>query len=261
MWYDNHTEMEIGTTKYFSRGQQSLIRGFLLLFIGAILVWLFQSNFEYIFLVPGGREGELPLWIKGLTPLARGIFLNASFQIYYWIVALGLFLEFLRPQTRLAWNRDKLLTLLSGILLFDALITIYWYGIASGFANGWYDTMFYGLGFGVLFLLRVNPRSIGMRLLTWAKLIEGGGFFLGYLYIPGALDIWNSSRGLYHTTQGLAFMLGSLPFWTDFIVTIAVLIGVMHLIRQSGVRWFWINSFFAGSIIVGLGIGYLTSAL
>ncbi len=232
-----------------------IIRVFLLLSIGSILVWLITSNYGFIFLA-GTRGAELPEWIKSLTPIARAIFTNLTFQLFYWLIALGLFIEFLYPKIELKWNENLTLTTFGFISILDGLWAIAENGIAVNFKDGWYDTMFYGIGFGLLFLVRINPNSAGMKIVLWTRLIEIGGFFLGFLYIPAALGIWTGGGN--HLAHGLLFMLTDKFFWSDFLVQILSFVWAIYYLLKSKTHLFWtlwVVFFTIGSIVVGLFLG------
>src|SRR3989338_11228737 len=114
-----------------------------------------------------------------MSPATRGIFLSLTFQLTYYLIALGLFVEFLKPRIRLKWNRSKFLALISLVLIANGLLAVVFGGARTGFRGGLYDTMFYGIGLGTLFLLTLDPKATGIRIALWARLIEVCGPIIG----------------------------------------------------------------------------------
>ncbi len=163
------------------------IRIFLLLFIIAIFLWIIPSTIGFINLDSEyGRAGELPQWLQDASPFSRAIIILIAVQLPYLIIALCLFAELSKPNISLKYNRDKFLTILSILLIIAGLTAFFLWG-SGGFSTPIYDTIFYGIGFGVLFLLTINSYSIWLKILLWARLIEVWGPLIGYNAIPAAL--------------------------------------------------------------------------
>lgn len=239
--------------------QKTIIRIFLILFIAAIFAWIIPSTIGFMELSPE-RAHELPQWLKDMTPSARGWFLTFSFQLTYYLIVLGLLIEFFFPRITLKWNRNKFLTAMAVILIINGLLAVIFGGILKGFPGGLYDTMFYGLGLGILFLLQIDARSPGLQLLLWTRLIEIWGPVIGYTVIPAAMG--NYTGGAFgHYGYGLAGMVASPWFWNDFIGQFISVIAVMYILRQSGRSSFWIWSFSIGAIIVGLALARILPML
>lgn len=234
--------------------EKLIVKGFLLLFIAAIISWIAVSTIDFVNLADT-RVHELPYYVKEMSPAARGIFLSLTFQLPYYLIALGLFVEFLKPRIRLKLNKSKFLALISSVLIINGLLAVIFGGLMAGFRGGLYDTMFYGIGFGTLFLLTFDPRTTGMRIALWTKLIEVCGPIIGYTVIPAALGYYTGGA-FGHFGYGLKGMLTSFYFWNDFLVQSLSLVPVWIFLRKAGTKWFWIISFSIGAIIVGLGLAY-----
>ena len=73
--------------------RKSIVRIYLLLFIAGILTWVVTSSAGFY----AGTHQDMPNWMANWPPLNRVLFLNALNNIYYLIIALGLFIELLRP--------------------------------------------------------------------------------------------------------------------------------------------------------------------
>lgn len=235
-----------------------IIRTYLGLFILAILWWLLQSNAGFILLL-GTRGQELPEWLQSWNPLARALFINFTFQIFYWLIGLGLVMEWFSPEMELSWNRRAFPCVLSAALVLDTFLTLRLNSVRDLFGEGWYDTIFYGPGFGILFLLTVNAKTRGMRIVLWSRLLEVGGFFLGFLYLPAALGMLTGGGD--HLKHGLAHMMKDRYFWSDFLVQAASAAGAVDLLLRSAVRPFWILFFGGGAILVGFAVALLTLRL
>ena len=74
------------------KDKQNFVRIFLVLFIASILLWLVVSTSGFMELREA-RASELPQWLKDVSPVQRGVFLTFTFQLTYWLIALGLFME------------------------------------------------------------------------------------------------------------------------------------------------------------------------
>lgn len=233
-----------------------LIKIFLLLFIIAIFLWIIPSTIGFINLDSKyGRAEELPQWLQDSSPFTRAIIIIIIVQLPYLLIALGLFTELLKPNISLEYNKEKFFTILSGILIITGLIALFLWG-SKGFSTPLYDTIIYGFGFGILFLLVINSYSIWLKILLWTRLIEVWGPLTGYNTIPASLGKYTG--GAYgHFGYGLQGMITSPYFWTDFIVQIISVIGVMYLLKKAGFKWFWIISFSIGAIITGIILTYL----
>ncbi len=123
-----------------------------------------------------------------------------------------------------------------------------------------YDTIIYGIGFGILFLLSIDYYSIWMKILLWARLIEVWGPLIGYDTIPAAFGRYTGGA-FGHFGYGFKVMIASSHFITDFSVQLFSAIGVMYLLKKAGFKWFWIISFSAGAVIIGLALTYILPAI
>ena len=230
--------------------RKSIVRIYLLLFIAGILTWVVTSSAGFY----AGTHQDMPNWMANWPPLNRVLFLNALNNIYYLIIALGLFIELLRPKIEFRWSGNKALTILGAMLIINAIIVGYNNDFFFGRIDRLIDTIIYGLGFGTLFLLYVPQRTLGLSIALWTRLIEAGGLFTGYFLLPALLSQWKPGQTLYHLTQGPAFMFSSYFWWTDNITAYSSLIGVVFLLYKLKFKPFWITSFFIGAIIVGYNI-------
>lgn len=237
--------------------EQLIIRIFLILFILAIFAWVIPSTIGFINLSEG-RAHELPEWIKNTSLLNRAIIILITVQLSYLLIAFGLFSEFIKPNIKLKYNRNKFLTLISLILLGVGIFTLFWNGFMPGFSftHPPYDTIIYGIGFGILFLLSIDFYSIWMKILLWTRLIEVFGPLIGYNMIPAVFGRYTGGA-FGHFGYGLQVMISSPYFLTDFLVQFFSVIGVMYLLKKGGFRWFWIISFSIGAVITGLALTYI----
>ncbi len=247
--------------------RQLIIRVFLILFILAIFSWLIPSTIGFIDLDSKyGRSGELPAWLQNTSALQRAIIILFAVQLPYLIIAIALFAEFLKPNMQLKYNKDRFLTFLAVILLLIGIFTLFWSGILAAFLTGitglpiLYDTIIYGLGFGILFLLTIKDYSIWIKILLWARLIEVWGPLIGYDTIPAIFGRYTGGA-FGHFGYGIKGMFTSVYFITDFSVQIFSVIGVMYLLRKAGFRWFWIFSFSVGAVITGISLSYILPAI
>ena len=71
----------------------------------------------------------------------------------------------------LKYNKNKFLTFLSFVLIVTGTIAIFLWS-RNGVNTPIYDTIIYGIGFGILFLLSIDYYSIWIKILLWAQLIE-----------------------------------------------------------------------------------------
>lgn len=232
------------------------VRIFLLFFIAAIAGWLAISSIGFTDLT-GSRGNEIPEWLGQWTPLSRLLFVTLTTNLPYIVIGLGLFLEFLRPKIQWRRSGNKFLTILGALLIANALVVGWDNGLFFGNTDGLIDTVIYGLGFGILFLLRIPERSAGLSIALWARLIEGGGIFIGYFFLPGVLDLWRPGYVLGHLAYGPLFMFTNYYFWTDNIIAIGSLIGVVILLRQFRFNRFWIISFLIGSRCTSLAMPWV----
>lgn len=248
--------IKLGKVEESSRKEKLIIRIFLALFIIAIFFWLIPSTIGFINLDSEyGRAGELPQWLKDTSAFQRAIIILIFVQLSYLIIAVCLFVEFLKPNIRFKYNKDKLLTVLSVILIIIGLIAVFLWS-KNGISTPIYDTIIYGFGFGILFLLSINYYSIWMKILLWARLIEVWGPLIGYNAIPAAFGKYTGGA-FGHFGYGLQGMITSPHFWTDFSVQLVSAIGVMYLLKKAGFKWFWIISFSIGAVIIGLALIYI----
>jgi len=224
-----------------------LLRLYLFVFVLAILGWIILSSIEFF----NGTGSNFPLWMETWPPISRVVFLAATTNIYYFFIALGLFIEFLRPRIQFGRFNGRMLSALGVIMIANALIVGWNNELFFGNSFGLIDTVIYGLGFGILFLFSIPQRTVGLSLILWTRFIEVGGFFIGYFLTPALLNMWPRGYTLGHFTQGPAFMFTNYFFWTDYITAIGSLIGVIILLRKFKFSRFWITSFLIGSIIVG----------
>ncbi|MBI2551710.1 hypothetical protein HYW17_00205 [Candidatus Uhrbacteria bacterium] len=230
--------------------RENLVRIYLLLFLAGILTWVITSSAGFY----AGTHQDMPRWMANWPPLNRVLFLNALNNIYYLAIALGLFVEFLRPKIEFRWSGHKGLTVLGTALIINAAVVGYNNDFFFGRIDRLIDTIIYGFGFGTLFLLEVPQRTRGLTIALWARLIEAGGPATGYFLLPALLSQWQPGQTLYHLTQGPAFMFSSYFWLTDNITAIGSLLGVAYLLYKFRFKPFWIVSFFIGAIIIGYGI-------
>src|SRR3989344_4524839 len=234
-----------------SKKARLIIRIYLLLFIIAIFLWIIPSTIGFINLDSKyGRAGELPQWLQDPSPFTRAIIILIVVQLPYLLIAFGLFIEFLKPNISFKYNKEKFLTLLSCILIVAGLIALFLW-VRGGFSTPIYDTIIYGIGFGILFILSIDYYSIWMKILLWTRLIEVWGPLIGYDTISAIFGRYTGGA-FGHFGYGLQGMISSPFFWSDFFVQIFSVIGVMYLLKKAGFRWFWIISFSIGAIITGL---------
>lgn len=226
----------------------------LLSFIILILLWLIPSNIDF-YLLRGANGGLLPDWLKNMSPVLRLIFVNLTNQLFYWLIIIGFIIEFFRPRLNLRWKKNWLLTTLAMIMFIDAIYTFVYFGFLKHFDFGFYDTMFYGPIFGLLFLLDIDPESLGIKVVFWTRIVEVFGFFLGYLYLPPLFGIWSGGGQEFTSANGL---LSSPNFWTDLIVQLASVIGIIYILLQTNKnRFFKLIGVSVGSFIIGAFIGFL----
>lgn len=229
---------------------KSIIRIYIALFIAAIAVWLYNSNVDFYY----GRGGNFPSFLENWPVLSRLLLLNLTSNAFYVIIALGLFIEFFNPKIEIKRPRNKFLAGLGVILIANAFIV----GWNNDFLKGNFyylmDTIIYGFGFGLMFLLMSPQRTLGLNIVLWTRLIEVGGFAIGYFFIPGVLSMWPEGYALGHMVHGPAFMFTNYYFLTDNITAIGSLLGVVVLLRKFNFSKFWITSFFIGAIIIGYNI-------
>lgn len=232
---------------------KTAVRVYLLLFFAAIVGWLVVSSVGFAKLT-GARGNEIPDWLRLWPPLGRLAFVTLTTNLPYFFIAFGLFLEFLRPKIEWRWSGNKFLFAIGLLLIANALVVGWNNGLFFGNLDGLIDTVIYGLGFGLLFLLAVPERSTGLSIALWARLIEVVGMALGYFFLPGVLDLWRPGYVLGHVAYGPLFMFTNYYFWTDNITAVGSLIGVVILLRQFRFSRFWITSFIVGGIITGFVI-------
>lgn len=237
--------------------RKSIIRAYLLLFIAGILGWLITSSLGFY----AGVDDNMPSWMASWPPLSRVLFLTLTSNSFYIFIALGLFIEFFKPAIELKWSGNKWLSALGLILIINALVVGAKNGLFFGgfenlldYNNNLIDTVIYGLGFGTLFFLSVPQRTFGLSLALWTRLIEVGGFAIGYFFVPGIFSQWPEGYALGHMVYGPAFMFTNYFFLTDNITAIGSLLGVVYLLYKFKFKLFWITSFFIGAIIVGYNI-------
>ena len=243
----------------FNLKEKLLIRIFLAIFIISIFAWIIPSTIGFINLSEN-RVHELPEYIQDMSPFGRAIIILISVQLPYFLIALGLFAEFSKPNIIPRYNKNKFLTFVSIILLTVGVFTLFWNWILTGFDGPIYDTIIYGIGFGILFLLVINSYSIWLKILLWTRLIEVWGPLVGHNVIPAFFGKYTGGA-FGHFGYGWYGMISSPYFWTDFIVQIFSVIGVMYLLKKAGYRWFWIISFSIGAIIVGVSLSFLLSKI
>lgn len=234
------------------------VRIFFLLFIIVIFLWVIPSTASFITLDSSERAAELPQWLKDASPFSRVVVILIFVQFPYLLIAFSLFMEFLNPNICWKFNKNRFLTIIAAVLLIVGVFTLIWNGFIRGFSFNHppYDTMIYGIGFGILFLLSINYYSIWIKILLWTRLIEVFGPLIGYNVIPAVFGKYTGGA-FGHFGFGLKGMLSSLFFLTDFAVQIFSVIGVMYLLSKAGFRWFWIISFSIGAVIVGLTLTYI----
>lgn len=241
-------------------GGQLIIRIFLLLFIITISWWVILSTIGFIDLDSKyGRAGELPKWLQDTSLLNRAVIILIFVQLSYIIIALGLFTEFLKPNIRFKYNKDKFLTFLSIILILTGAIAVFLWG-SGGFKGPIYDTIIYGFGFGILFLLSIDYYSVWIKILLWTRLIDVWGPTTGYNVISAAFGRYTGGA-FGHFGYSLQGMISSPNFWADFGVQIISVIGVMYLLKKAGFKWFWIISFSIGAVVIGLILTYILPAI
>ncbi len=239
---------------------QLIIRVFLILFILSIFTWLIYSTIGFVDLNSAyGRAGELPQWLQNTTAFQRAIIILLFVQFSYLLIALCLLMEFLKPNIKVRCNKNKSLTLLSIILITAGAIAVYLWG-SGGFDGPIYDTIIYGFGFGILFLLSIDSYSIWMKILLWVRLIDVWGPTTGYNVIPAAFGRYTGGA-FGHFGYGLKGMITSPYFLTDFSVQLFSVIGVMYLLKRAGFKWFWIISFSVGAVITGVALTYVLPAI
>ena len=67
---------------------------------------------------------------------------------------------------------DAVLTfIIRGFFIVAGLIALFLW-VRGGFSTPIYDTIIYGIGFGILFILSIDYYSIWMKILLWTRLIE-----------------------------------------------------------------------------------------
>lgn len=235
---------------------KTIIRVYILLFIAAIAVWLFNSNLDFY----RGTGGNFPAFMANWPASSRLLLLGLTSNLFYAVIALGLLIEFFRPKVEIGLQKNKFLVGLGAVLIANALVVGWDNTLFSGNLYYLIDTVIYGLGFGLMFLLMSPQKTIGLSIVLWARLIEVGGFFLGYFFVPALFSMWPDGYTLGHFVHGPAFMFTNYYFWTDYITAIGSLIGVVIFLRKFQFPRFWITSFFIGSIVVGFSIArYLIS--
>ena len=95
---------------------QTFLRIFLLLFVIAIFAWLIPSTIGFINLNES-RAHELPQWLQDASVIERASFILIAVQLPYFLIAIGLFTEFLKPNIKWQYNKNKFLSTLSIILI------------------------------------------------------------------------------------------------------------------------------------------------
>lgn len=221
-----------------------------MLFIAAIAVWLYNSNLDFYY----GRGGNFPSFLENWPVSSRLLLLNLTSNIFYAFIALGLLIEFFNPKIEIKRQRNKFLAGLGILLVANALMVGWNNTLFSGNLYYLIDTVIYGLGFGLMFLFMSPQKTLGLSVVLWARLIEVGGFFIGYFFMPAVLSMWPEGYTLGHFARGPAFMFTNYFFWTDYITAVGSLIGVIILLKKFNFSKFWMSSFFIGAIIVGYNI-------
>lgn len=242
-----------------------LTRVILALGILAIAAWLISSS-QQVFSLQGFTSGELPDWLRSFPPLERIIFYNLTANVWFWLIGIGLLIEFVHPKIEFAWNRNLFLTFLAIILVGDGIITMSFNGffakLFSGnfinFGDYLYDTVIYGPLFGALFLLQINPSSKGLRIVFWTYVIEFFGFFLGFLYIPSRIfGVWTGGPVYLHESSHA--LLTNFYFWTDFMVQIVGALGIIYIILKTGIKPLWVVLMGTISLLIGLAVAFITT--
>ncbi len=230
--------------------QKSIIRVYILFFIAAIAVWIYTSNVDLYY----GRGGNFPSFLENWPVSSRLLLLGLTSNLFYVVIAAGLIIEFFKPRIEIRRQSDKFLAGLGILLITNALVV----GWNNGFLKGDFyflmDTIIYGFGFGLMFLLMSPQKTIGLSIVLWTRLIEVGGFAIGYFFIPGVLSMWPEGYALGHMVNGPAFMFTNYFFLTDNITAIGSLLGVVVLLRKFNFSKFWITSFFIGAVVIGYNI-------
>lgn len=240
--------------------EKLIIRIYLMLFIIAIFLWLIPSTIGFINLDSKyGRAGELPQWLQDTSIFNRAVIILFFVQLSYLLIAFCLFTEFLKPNLAFKYNKEKFLTILSFILIITGIVAFFLWA-SRGFSTPVYDTIIYGFGFGILFLLVINSYSVWMKILLWTRLIDVWGPTIGYNIISAVFGRYTGGA-FGHFGYGLQSMIKSPYFWTDFGVQFISVIAVMYLLKKSGFRWFWIISFSIGAVIIGLILTYIFPAI
>jgi len=230
--------------------RKSIVRIYLLFFIFAISVWLLNSNLDFI----NGVGGNFPSFMENWPVSSRLLLLNLTSNAFYIVIALGLLIEFFKPSIEIRRQKNKFLAGL-GILMIGNAILVGWNnGLFFGSFYHLIDTVIYGFGFGLMFLSMSPQRTFGLSIVLWTRLIEVGGFFIGYFFTPALFSMWPEGYTLGHFVYGPVFMFMNYFFWTDYITAIGSLIGVIMLLRKFNFSHFWITSFFIGAIIIGYNI-------
>jgi len=198
--------------------------------------------------------GNFPSFLQNWPISSRLLLLGLTSNFFYVVIAFGLLVEFFNPKIEIKRQRNNVLAGL-GILLITNAVLVGW---NNGFLKGnlYYlmGTIIYGLGFGLMFLFMSPHKTLGLSIILWTRLIEVGGFAVGYFFIPGVLSMWPEEYALGHMVHGPAFMFTNYFFLTDNITAVGSLIGVVILLRRFNFSRFWISSFFVGAIVVGYNI-------
>ncbi len=250
-----------------------LIRVILALGILSIALWLISSSQQIISLqgVTGGSAatgGELPDWLRNFPPLGRLLFYSLTANVWFWLIGIGLLIEFISPKINFSWNRNLFLTGLAIILIGDGIITMFGNGffpkLFSGnftnFGDYLYDTVIYGPLFGALFLLQINPNSKGLRIIFWTYIAEFFGFFFGFLYIPSLIfGVWTGGPDYLH--QPLNTLFTNFSFLTDFTVQIVGVTGMIYITLKAGMKPSWGALFGISSLLFGLAFAFITTHL
>lgn len=230
--------------------KKAAIRIYILLFIAAISVWLYNSNVDFYY----GIGGNFPSFLENWPISSRLLLLGLTSNAFYVIIALGLLIEFFNPRLTISRPKNKFLAALGILLIANALIVGWNNDFLKGDLYYLMDTIIYGLGFGLMFLFMSPQKTLGLNIILWTRLIEVGGFAVGYFFIPGVLSMWPEGYALNHMVHGPAFMFTNYYFLTDNITAIGSLLGVVILLRKFNFSKFWISSFFIGAIVIGYNI-------
>jgi len=226
------------------------VRVYILFFLAAIAVWLYYSNLDFYY----GRGGNFPSFLANWPVSSRLLLLGLTSNAFYVIIALGLIIAFFNPKIEIQRQKNKVLAGLGILLIVNALVVGWNNGFLKGDLYSLMDTIIYGFGFGLMFLLMSPQKTLGMCIILWTRLIEVGGFAVGYFFIPGVLSMWPEGYALGHLVHGPAFMFTNYFFLTDNITAIGSLLGVVILLRKFNFSRFWITAFFIGAIFVGYNI-------